>query len=217
MKQMLTPNYDHKKVENPSLVDLIDVFEDALKGYILTPAEVLLNSPNGDIAAMTLLSPYFESIEALYRGKSSDGNTPEFFVAGLMRVFEKTSGLADEQVTKNAAKAIYVNVRNCIAHTGFPKDTVHFQRIRPEAFHLSYSLSSDGQPDTASPVCSILFNAQRIHESVNWHLENYVKTLRQPHETFLQDNFNRLMRSEWGIGKGDNVVGMTEEDFTNPT
>ena len=61
-----------------------------------------------------------------------------------------------------------------------------------------------------------MFNAQRIHDAVNWHLDLYIKALRQPHETILQDNFNRLMRSEWGIGKDDNVVGMTEENFANP-
>lgn len=216
MKQRLTPNFDHEKVANASLDDLIDVFEDAWKGYILVPAQVLLNTPNGDIAAMTLLCPYFESIEALHRGESSDHKSKEFFIDGFLRVFEKILGPANEQVAKYAAKAVYVNVRNGVAHTGFPKDPVHFQRIRPEAFFLTYPLSSDGQPKTASPVHSILFNAQRVHDSVNWHLDNYVKTLRQPQETVLRDNFNRLMRSEWGIGKGDNLVGMTEKDFTNP-
>ena len=216
MKQRLTPNYDHEKVANPSLADLIDVFEDAWKGYILVPAQVLLNTPNGDIAATALLSPYFESIEALYRGKSTDGRSGEFFVAGFLRVFEKTSGLADERAAKTAAKAIYVNVRNGVAHTGFPKHKVNFQRKNQNAFHLTYPRLPDGQLDTASPVRSILFNAQRIHDAVGWHLEHYVKVLRQPQETDLQDNFNRLMRSEWGIGEDDNVVGMTEEDFANP-
>ena len=62
-----------------------------------------------------------------------------------------------------------------------------------------------------------MFNAQRIHDAVAWHLGHYVRVLRQPRETNLPDNFNRLMRGEWGIGEGSNVVGMTEEDFANPT
>ncbi|MCY4559439.1 MAG: hypothetical protein OXF79_24320 [Chloroflexi bacterium] len=215
MKQMLTPKYDHEKIANPSLADLIDVFEDAWKGYILVPAQVLLNTDYGDIAAMTLLCPYFESIEALHRGKSSDNRSKEFFIAGFQRVFEEILGPADEQAARNAAEAIYVNVRNGVAHTGFPKDPVHFQRIKPKAFFLTYPLSGDGQLDTTKPVRSIFFNAQRIHDTVNWHLEHYVKTLRQPHETVLRDNFNHLMRSEWGIGKGDNVFGMTEKEFAS--
>ena len=216
MKQMLTPKYDHEKVANPSLADLIDVFEDAWKGYILIPAQVLLNTPHGDIAAMTLLCPYFESIEALHRGESGVNKSKEFFIDGFLRVFEKILGPVDEQAAKYAAKAIYVNVRSGVAHTGFPKDPVHFQRTNRNAFLLTYPRSPDGQLNTAS-VHSIVFNAERIHHAVIWHLDQYLKALRRPHETILQDNFNRLMRSEWGIGKGDNVVGMTEEDFANPT
>ena len=107
------PKYDHEKVANPSLADLIDVFEDAWKGYILVPAQVLLNTPNGDIAAIALLSPYFESIEALYRGESSNRKSQKFFIDGFLRVFEKSSGLADKREAKiAAANAIYENVRN---------------------------------------------------------------------------------------------------------
>ncbi len=215
MNQRLTPNYDHGKVANPSLADLIDVFEDAWKGYILVPAQMLLNTPNGDIAALTLLNPYFESIETLYRGKSSVGRSREFFVAGFMRVFDKTLGLDGERDAKNAAQAIYKNARNGVAHTGFPTDRVHFQRKIQKAFLLTYPRLPDGQLDTTS-VHSILINVQRIHDAVNWHLDHYVKALRQPHETILRGKFNRLMRSEWGIGKDDNIVGMTEEDYVNP-
>ena len=105
MKQKLTPNYDHEKLDNPSLADLIDVFEDAWKGYILVPTRVLLNTPHGDIAAMTLLCPYFESIEALHRGESSVNKSQEFFIDGFLRVFEKILGTVDEQAVKHAAKA----------------------------------------------------------------------------------------------------------------
>lgn len=212
MKQRLTPNYDHEKIANPSLTDLIDVFEDAWRGYILNPAQVLLNTPNGDIAAMALLNPYFESIEALYQGESSVRKSKRFFIAGFLRVFERTSGFDNEQDVKNAAEAIYIDARNGVAHTGFPTYRVHFQRKNPNAFIITYPKLPNGQLDTES-VHSILINAQRIHDAVNWHLDHYVKALRQPERTKLQDNFDNLMRSEWGIGKNGNVVGMTEEDF----
>ena len=218
MKQRLTPNYDHEKLANPNLADLIDVFEDAWKGYFLAPAQVLLNTPNGDIAAMILLSPYFESIEALHQGRSSDGQSARFFVDGFLRVFDNIQGPADERdARRNAAKAIYREVRCRAVHTGFPSNKVGRQRLNQKAFNLTYRRLPDGQLDTEGPVQSILFNAQRIHDAVRWHLEHYVKVLRQPQESNLKDNFDRLMRSEWGIGEGDNLVGMTEEDFVNRT
>ena len=42
MKQQLTPTYDHDKVTNPTCDDLIDVFADAWKGYVLDQVKVLL-------------------------------------------------------------------------------------------------------------------------------------------------------------------------------
>ena len=72
MKQRLTPNYSHEKVSSPTHADLVDVFEDASKSCVLSPAQLGLNNPNGDRAAIALLYPYFESIEALYQGKTSE-------------------------------------------------------------------------------------------------------------------------------------------------
>lgn len=214
MKQQLTPNYDHEKVANPTCADLIDVFEDAWKSYVLAQVEVLLGNPNGDIAAMTLLCSYFESIEALHRGESSGRQTKKFFVEGFLRVFEKTS---NPNGAKTAAEAIYRHVRCGVAHTGFPTLRVHIQRTNPNAFILTYPRLADGRLDTESPIQSVLVNAQRMYEAVNWHLDRYLETLRKPDEVTLQTNFDCLMRSSWGIGADDNVVGMTEEEFIGPT
>lgn len=214
MKQQLTPTYDHEKVANPTCDDLIDVFEDAWRGYILAQVQVLLDNPNGDVAAMTLLCSYFESIEALHRGKSSDRRSKEFFVQGFLRVFEKTSSPNDATA---AAETIYRHVRCAVAHTGFPTLRVHIQRTNPNAFILTYHLLPDGRLDTASPVQSLLVNAQRMYDAVNWHLSQYLKDLRKPDESYLRKHFERLMRSSWGIGETDNVVGMTEAEFSGHT
>ena len=216
MKQQLTPTYDHEKITNPTCDDLIDVFEDAWTGYILAQVHMLLRNSNGDIAAMALLCSYFESIEALYRGESSDNRSREFFVQGFLRVFEKTS---NPDGARAAAKTIYHHVRCGVAHTGFPTPQVHIQRTNSNAFILTYPLFPDGQLDTAAEVQSVLVNVQRMYDAAQWHLNQYLKALRKPDETTLRANFERLMRGSWGIGQDDNVVGMTEDEFirSSPT
>ena len=214
MKQQLTPTYDHEKVANPTCDDLIDVFEDAWTGYILAQVHVLLRNSNGDIAAMAMLCSYFESIEALYRGESSDRRSREFFVQGFLRVFQKTS---NPDGARAAAETIYRHVRCGVAHTGFPTLQVHIQRKNPNAFILTYPLFPDGQLNTAAEVQSVLVNVQRMYDAVKWHLDQYLKALRKPDETTLRANFERLMRGSWGIGRDDNVVGMTEEEFLRST
>ena len=213
MKQRLTPNYSHEKLADPTCTDLIDVFEDAWKGYVLDQVEMLLRNPNGDIAAMTLLCSYFESIEALHRGESSDRQSREFFVRGFLRVFENVS---DPPAARTAAEAIYHHVRCGVAHTGFPTLLVHIQRRYRKAFVLTYRRLPDGRLDTDSPVESVLVNAERMYHAVNWDLDRYLESLRQPNEVALRTHFERLMRSDWGIGQDDNVVGMTEEEFMRP-
>ena len=210
MKQRLTPNYDHEKLDDPTCSNLIDVFEDAWKGYILQQVESLLKNPNGDIAAMTLLCSYFESIEALHRGESSERQSREFFIRGFLRVFENVSSAPE---ARTAAEAIYRHVRCGVAHTGFPTLLVHIQRRYRAAFVVTYRLLPNGRLDIDSPVASVLVNAERMYHAVNWDLGRYLETLRRSNEVTLRTHFQRLMRSDWGIGQNDNVIGMTEEQF----
>ncbi len=213
MKQRLTPNYDHEKLVDPTCTDLIDVFEDAWKGYILNQVKLLLENPNGDIAGMTLLCSYFESIEALHNGKSSKGQSRKFFVQGFLRVFDKSS---DPATAKTVAEAIYRDVRCGVAHTGFPTCRVHIQRTHPKAFIFTYPLLPDGQRGTNAPEESIVVNASRMYDAVNRDLGRYLRTLRQPKEVKLRTHFERLMRSDWRVGQDDNIMGMTEEEFMRP-
>jgi len=76
----LSPSFEHSKLENPSLEDFIDVYEDLWRSYIFQPAATLLESEHGGIAAMTILSSYFEAIESYICGRKSEGKSGEFFV-----------------------------------------------------------------------------------------------------------------------------------------
>lgn len=106
MDEWLSPNYKHDKLQASSFSDLVDVFEDLWLHHIFNPVAALLEMPHGDIAAMLVLSSYYEAIESLCCGVSSKGKSQWFFVAWFCRVFK-----ADHSDIAKAASAVYAHVR----------------------------------------------------------------------------------------------------------
>lgn len=208
MHELLSPNFRHDKLANPTFEDLIDVFEDLWKNYVFVPCEMLLHFPNGDVAAMTVLSPYFEAIWIHISGEASDKNSRKFFVNGFSQVFR-----SDSPGINKAAEAIYEHVRCDLAHEGALGRNVHYSRVGAKAFFLTYPKKPTGEPDLEAPVVSIILNPYRVYEGVKKHFEDYVHDLRRTTDQSMRDAFQRTCERLWGIGEDDNIVGMTVEDF----
>ena len=60
MDNYISPNYKDEKLEDPSFEDLIDVFEDRVRNWLILPAESLLETRHGFVAAISILFTYFE-------------------------------------------------------------------------------------------------------------------------------------------------------------
>lgn len=208
MEHRLSPHYDHKKLEHPTLSDMIDVFEDSWMGFVFSPAEKLLSYPDGDVAAMTLLTSYFEAIWIYLTGEDSDGKSKEFFANGFGRIFS-----ADSPGTDIAATAIYKHIRCGLAHTGMLTHRVNFSRVGGKAFFLIYPKNPDGSLNMSAPVASIIVNPKRMYDGVTQHFRAYVAALRSGERDDLTIPFQSAVTKLWGIGKGDNIIGMTEAEF----
>ena len=208
MECFVSPRFDHSKLNNPSLNDLIDVFEDSWQGYIFEPARILLRYSSGDVAAMTLFISYFEAIWIYLRGEDSEGRSKEFFVNGFQRCFSANTPGIDI-----AAKEIYKHIRCGLAHTGMLKRKVNYSREAARAFYLTYPKNSDGSLNMNAPVASIVVNPLRMFEGVFGHFCKYVKALRSGNRADLTDPFQKAVNLLWGIGEEDNIIGMTEDEF----
>ena len=55
--------------------------------WLLKPAKVLLETPHGGIAAVSLLLTYFEAHAIYLKGEDSDGQSKGFFREGFVDVF----------------------------------------------------------------------------------------------------------------------------------
>lgn len=208
MEYFVSPKFDHTKLEDPSLVDLIDVFEDPWRSYVLEPARLLLKHPAGDVAAMTLVTSYFEAIWIYLSGEDSAGRSKEFFVNGFKRCFSTDTAGID-----SAAKEIYKHIRCGLAHTGMLTRKVNFSRKGAHAFYLTYPKKPDGSLNMNVPVASIVVNPLRMYEGVMFDFDRYITALRDRARTDLSEPFQKAVKQLWGIGEGENIVGMTEEQF----
>lgn len=213
MEQRPSPSYTYDKLQNHSFFDLVDVFEDYWMKNILVPCEMLLSYKHGELAAMILLSSYFEAIQIYLSGEDSDRQSKAFFVKGFCCVFSSRNQGIDK-----VAETIYEHVRCSLAHEGLLHQKVHYSNVGAKAFFLTYPKKPDGNLDIDAEVMSIVVNPQRIYAAIKKHFENYVADLRntegnKSNKTAFQKTVDRL----WGIGKSENIIGMTEAEFRGNT
>lgn len=207
----LSPSFRHSKLENPTVSDRIDVYEDLWQHYILAPVEALLSMPYGDVAAMTLLSSYYESAWAVRTGRSSKGRSKQFFVAGFGEVYQ-----ADQAGIDHAAAAIYGNIRCGLAHQGMLSYKVQYTRSSPKAFVLTYPKRPDGSLAIAEGAVSIVVNAKRMYKGVREHFAQTVAELRRGQDISRIDAFVEFTDAQWAMDTGPLVICGEEGFFQSP-
>ncbi len=206
----ISPTFTHEKLESPSYDDLIDVFEDRTRNWLLLPASKLLDMPHCEIAAVGLLVNYFEGIEIYVTGEDSKRQSEEFFARGFGRVFSAEGH--DPSFSRKIAAAIYSQARCGFAHDGMFRNRVFFNRVRPEPILVSW-LKKNGVFDQSREVESISINPSRFYESIETHFNRYVKTLREAVDAEAKSAFKNAVALKWGLDEPDRVIGMTEDEF----
>jgi hypothetical protein len=208
MQYYLSPKYTHEKLDSRDTSDYVDVFEDTWRRYILEPSRWLLEGPNGDVAAMLVLSSYFEAIWSFLSGQDTTGKSKASFVKGFCQVFSST----DPNVA-TAAEAVYEHVRCGLAHDGLLRQKVNYSRVGANALYLTYPKKPDGSLDVNRPVESIIVNPSRFYLAIERHFNDYIRRLRDATDAELLLAFRDRFERQWGVGAPDNVVGMTEREF----
>ena len=212
MEEKLTPKYSHDKLENPSFADMVDVFEDWWRSYFFAPIDVLLRTPNGDMAAIAIVCSYFEAIAGYVSGKDTNGNSGKFFVEGFCQVFR-----SDSKDIKKAAEAIYRHIRCGLAHAAMVHHKVNYSRDGGQAFLLTYRKKPDSTVDIDAGVVSIMVNQQLMCQGVLQNFDGYVRDLRAGKNQRLVDAFMATIGRQWALDTGENIVGVTKAEFLGHT
>jgi hypothetical protein len=136
---MISPRYTYRKFEKPTIDDLVDVFEDRIRGWMLDPAKTLLGTEYGEVAAFSLLLTYPEAIWSYTVCEPSEGKPKQFFSNGFVDVL-RPAGL-DEAVLKRVGDVIYADARCGFFHEGLFRRSSVFpaHAWRNDAGHSSTS------------------------------------------------------------------------------
>lgn len=213
MDVKISPNYDDTKLDSKSIEDLLDVFEDRVRYWLLEPAKNLLKTRNGDVASLCLLLTYFEGIAIYLKGKDSKNNSKVFFREGFLEVM-KVSGIDDDLLAR-VADVIYSDAR-----CGFFHDSCFRSKIfvSPDATHdLIITLpKKNGIVDKHGDIKSIIINPNRVLSAIERHFEHYLKNLRNASNRNIRSNFENACKAKWTLDEPPIVIGLDPSNITSP-
>lgn len=211
MWHFISPTFTYEKLESPSYDDLVDVFEDRTVNWFFLPAQKLLDIPNCEIAAVSLLVNYFEGIEIYLTGQDSKGKSAEFFAREFGRVFQ-IDDQGDPEALRKIVDAFYCQVRCGFAHDGMFRNRVYFSRVHPNPILVTVP-RKNGVIDYSAGVESIVINPPLFFNSIKEHFDRYLKTLREAVDAEVKQAFEAAVALKWGLDEPDHAIGMTEEEF----
>lgn len=206
----ISPRYTYRKLEPPFFRDIVDVYEDRMLHWLISPAKELLKIKDADVAAVALAVNYFEGIEIYFSGKDSKNRSREFFIRGFGRVFTGFSG--PEFMRDRTASALYNHLRCGFAHEGIFRHGILFSTIRKDAFTITWP-KKNGDFDPNGELESAVVNPVRFVERIEEHFRQYVRQLRAPDDSQIKANFRAAVDLKWNINGRERSIGLTEEEF----
>lgn len=213
MDVKISPNFEHAKLDSGSIEDLIDVFEDRVRHWLLEPTKSLLKTQHGDIAALCLILTYFEGITIYLKGKDSQNNSKVFFREGFLEVM-KVSGI-DDVLLGRVADVIYSDARCGFVHDGCFRSKIF---VSPDASHdiLITLPKKNGIVDRHGNIQSIIINPNRVLSAVENHFENVLQSLRNKAESEARSNFLTACKIKWTLDEPPVIIGLDPSHIKSP-
>jgi len=204
----ISPKFKADKLSDPTFEDLVDVYEDRMRGWFLRPTSVLKETPHCEPAAIGILFLYFEGIEIYMSGEDSNGDSKRFFSRGFLRVFPReVLGPSANQVLAH----LYKEVRCGFAHEGTLRSRTLFSLDNHNPITITYP-KSDGRIDVAAGIESVLINPRLLFDELERHFGQYIDTLRSG-DAEAKESFENAVKLKWALNEPDRVIGISQEEF----
>jgi hypothetical protein len=207
MPTHISLNFAQDKLESPSLDDLIDVFEDRMKYWLIEPAKQIMEYPGGQIAGFCLFLTYFEGVWGYIKGGVSKRQSTAFFKNAFVDVF-RSSGINEALLTR-VAQVFYDDARCGFFHDGMFRERIFFESLENGVLLITLP-KTDGRIDENGEIQSILVDPKRFAVAVERHFVKFITILRNPTETEQRTKFESMCRDKWGLGSDARVIGILD-------
>ncbi|KAF0243317.1 MAG: hypothetical protein FD180_3456 [Planctomycetota bacterium] len=192
----LSPRFSSSKVESGKIEDFIDIYEDRISGWLLSPARSLLKIKDAGIAVTCLLVSYFEGFWQYRTGGDSRGKSDQFFRAAVSDVlpeitippgFNPTFDI--KTVQANYLALVYADARCGLLHDGLIRKGILIGRAPSYLERAPMSISV--HRDTGA-VSFVLLDPEKLFEEIEKHHKRYCASLREGKDPVLRENFLRM-------------------------
>ncbi len=176
----ISPNYTETKLANPSFDDLVDVYEDRVRGWLIDSARILNTHEHAGFGVLQVVLAYFEGHSIFYRGENSRHHSLEFFRDGFLSAFPDIRNFPQD-IIDEIVEVLYFDGRCGLYHTGMAR-----RRIALVDGESVFRVWID--PLTNS-VSRIDVDRHRLVQEIDEHLATYIAQLRDPAKNTLRSKF----------------------------
>jgi hypothetical protein len=201
---MISPHFSDSKLDKPSLDDLIDVFEDRVRNWLLEPAKRLLAIEHGQIAAVAILLMYFEAVRIYMDGRDSKNQSKKFFRHAFLDVFARSNVRMD--LLERVANLLYADARCGFFHDGSFRDRIFISDLACSELQITLP-KKNGEIDEKGEIESIMIHPARFYDVIDRHFTEYVSVLRDQNESARRARFEKACGIKWDWQGRPRVIG----------
>lgn len=193
----ISPNFSSEKLYNPTLEDLIDVFEDRVRNWLLEPAKVLAPHPFGQVASLNLLLTYFEGVWSYIHGRDgSKDNSEIYFTDCFVEVFKSCGRSPD--FLRRVGEIVFEDGRDGFMRDTFFRERIYFGKMLGGCLDAEVPLKR-GLPDETGDINKITIDVEEFLAYIEGHFGRLILALRDPLQEDLRSRFHQTCKEKWRL------------------
>jgi hypothetical protein len=208
MTLSISPNYGTEKMDCPGIDDVVDVYEDRVRHWIIGPTKLLANTEHGGPAALCIMLTYFEGAWSYAVAKSSSGRSKEYFKRGFADTFK--SPVHPESLLLQLGQLLYEDARCGFFHDGLFRSRVYLAEMNKD---IAITLPKRGDVlDIEGEIQSVVIDVKRCVLAVERHFDSIIRSLRDTSNTAQRSKFFTFFKLQCDWEQPGPVVAIREFD-----